>query len=51
MYGYIYITTNLINGKRYIGQKKAKNFLAEGYLGSGKLFYLGQLKSTAEANL
>lgn len=37
MYGYIYITTNLINGKKYIGQKKANTFLAEGYLGSGKL--------------
>lgn len=37
MYGYIYITTNLVNGKRYIGQKKAERFLAEGYLGSGKL--------------
>lgn len=37
MYGYIYMTTNLINGKQYIGQKKAKEFLHEKYLGSGKI--------------
>ena len=35
MYGYIYMTTNLINGRRYIGQKKSDVFLAEKYLGSG----------------
>lgn len=37
MYGYIYITTNLIDGKKYIGQKKSKVFLHEKYLGSGKI--------------
>lgn len=35
MYGYIYKTTNLINGKFYIGQKKSNKFLHEKYLGSG----------------
>lgn len=35
MYGYIYKTTNLINGKIYIGQKKSTIFLDTGYLGSG----------------
>jgi len=35
MYGYIYKTTNIINGKIYIGQKKSETFLAEKYLGSG----------------
>ena len=35
MYGYIYETTNLINGKKYIGQKTNNIFLAEKYLGSG----------------
>ena len=35
MYGYIYKTTNLINGKIYIGQKKSDTFLANQYLGSG----------------
>ena len=34
-YGFIYITTNLIDGKRYIGQKKFDNYW-KGYLGSGK---------------
>ena len=36
MYGYIYITTNLINGRKYIGQKKSSTF-NESYKGSGKL--------------
>ncbi len=35
MYGYIYKTTNLINGKIYIGQKKSDKFLFNQYLGSG----------------
>ena len=36
MYGYIYKTTNLINGKIYVGKKKSSVFLGETYLGSGK---------------
>ena len=36
MYGYIYKTTNIVNGKIYIGQKKSKIFLSNKYLGSGK---------------
>lgn len=38
MYGYIYKTTNLINGKIYIGQHKSNKFDAN-YYGSGKSFY------------
>lgn len=34
MYGYIYETTNLINGKKYIGQHKSNKF-DNWYLGSG----------------
>ena len=37
MYGYIYKTTNLVNGKIYIGQKKSDVFLGDKYLGSGKI--------------
>jgi len=36
MYGYIYKTTNLVDGKIYIGQKKSSIFLGQKYLGSGK---------------
>ena len=35
MYGYIYKTTNLITGKIYVGQHKAKTFDKK-YFGSGK---------------
>lgn len=38
MYGYIYKTTNLVNGKIYIGQHKAKVFEPNNYLGSGVIF-------------
>ena len=38
MCGYVYITTNLINGKIYIGQHKVENNRKdENYLGSGKI--------------
>lgn len=36
MYGYIYLTTNTLTNKIYIGQKKSSTFLGESYLGSGK---------------
>ena len=35
-YGYIYETTNLVNGKKYIGQHKSKTFDLD-YYGSGKI--------------
>lgn len=34
-YGFIYITTNLLNGKKYVGQKKIINNGYRTYLGSG----------------
>lgn len=35
MYGFIYITENLVNGKKYVGM--CKNTHRDNYLGSGKL--------------
>lgn len=35
MFGYIYLTTNLINKKQYIGRKVSTKFLGTKYLGSG----------------
>lgn len=36
MYGYVYLTTNLVNGRKYVGQHKSSEF-TENYKGSGKL--------------
>lgn len=36
MYGYVYLTTNLVNGRKYIGQHKSEQF-TENYKGSGKI--------------
>ena len=38
MFGYIYKTTNLVNGKIYVGQHKADEFEPDFYIGSGTLF-------------
>lgn len=35
MYGYVYMTTNLVNNKKYIGAKKSTYFRSD-YLGSGR---------------
>jgi group I intron endonuclease len=37
MYGFIYITTNLVNGKQYIGQHVSSTQNDDGYFGSGTL--------------
>lgn len=47
MFGYIYLTTNLLNGKKYIGKHKASIFNEE-YLGSGKIIRQAVLKNGRE---
>ena len=37
MFGYIYITTNLITNRKYIGQHRSKTFDFINYKGSGKI--------------
>lgn len=39
MYGYIYETTNIVNGRKYIGQHKSEKF-DTWYKGSGKILEL-----------
>ena len=46
-YGYIYLTTNLKNGKRYIGQHKSDKFDLN-YIGSGKILKQAILKDGIE---
>lgn len=43
MYGYVYITINNINQKKYIGQHKSETF-DESYKGSGKILKLAFIK-------
>lgn len=38
MYGYIYLTTNLINERKYIGQHTSSEF-DPNYKGSGKILW------------
>ncbi|MDR2660829.1 MAG: hypothetical protein LBC17_02135 [Lactobacillaceae bacterium] len=46
LYGYIYCTTDLKNGMKYIGQKKSNKFLSY-YYGSGKIIK-SKIKSRPE---
>lgn len=49
MYGFIYITTNCVNGKRYIGQSSYNKKNWERYLGSGK-YLRAAIKKYGSAN-
>jgi len=46
---YVYITTNLINGKQYIGDHSTDN-LEDGYLGSGRPYLREALKKYGRKN-
>lgn len=43
MFHFVYLTTNLINGKQYVGDHSTNN-LNDGYLGSGKPYFKRALK-------
>lgn len=47
-YGYVYLITNNINSKKYIGQHKYSNGLDEKYWGSGKILQLAIDKNGIE---
>lgn len=49
MFGYIYKTTNKVDGKIYIGQKKSDRFLENTYHGSG-LYLLRAMKKYGKEN-
>jgi group I intron endonuclease len=37
-YNFVYLTTNLVNGKQYVGDHSCNNLVEDNYLGSGMLF-------------
>ena len=46
---FVYITTNLINGKQYVGDHSTSN-LEDGYIGSGKTALLPAIKKYGKQN-
>lgn len=48
-FNFIYITTNLINGKQYIGDHSTDN-IKDGYLGSGRPYFQRALKEYGTEN-
>jgi group I intron endonuclease len=48
-YNFVYLTTNLINGKQYIGDHSTNN-LNDSYLGSGKLTLIPAIKKYGKEN-
>ena len=46
--GYIYKTTNLLNGKIYVGKHEATKFEPNKYIGSGKILKLAIAKDGIE---
>jgi len=48
-FNYVYITTNLINGKQYVGDHSTNN-LNDKYLGSGRPYFLNAIKQYGKEN-
>ena len=49
-FNFVYITTNLINGKQYVGDHSCDNLEKDTYLGSGKLTLIPAIKKYGKEN-
>jgi group I intron endonuclease len=47
---YVYLTTNLVNGKQYIGDHSTNNNINDNYLGSGRPYFKNALKTYGRKN-
>jgi len=43
-YNFVYVTTNLVNGKQYVGDHSTDNLKRDNYLGSGNLIIAAKKK-------
>ena len=48
-YIFVYITTNLLNGKQYVGDHSTNN-LNDGYIGSGYPYFIRAIKEHGKEN-
>lgn len=48
-YHYVYLTTNIVNGKQYIGDHSS-NFLTDSYIGSGRPLFKNALQLHGKEN-
>lgn len=49
-FNFVYITTNLITGKQYVGDHSTNNLEKDKYLGSGKPYFLNALNEYGQEN-
>jgi group I intron endonuclease len=49
-FNYVYVTTNIVNGKQYIGDHSTDNIKKDNYLGSGRPIFIKALKKYGRTN-